>query len=151
VWRADTFGYASQLPQIMTLSGIKSFLTQKVRICSLTLWPMACGSQSPFVRSSTVELEPDEQVPQLFLLVGGRRWYTRLPLPLSSSVNGAHTCGLCGHPVGNNQPGTRVITHFPAADTYCAHAKVEDVLKSATNFKVTHAQRLCTQCDDISS
>jgi hypothetical protein len=29
-----------------------------------------------------------------------------------------------------------VITHFPAADTYCAHAKVEDVLKSATNFKV---------------
>lgn len=30
--------------------------------------------------------------------------------------------------------GTRLFTHFPPADTYNADAKVEDVLKAATNY-----------------
>lgn len=36
-WLPDTFGYASQLPQILRLAGIKNFFTQKVR----TPWFMA--------------------------------------------------------------------------------------------------------------
>lgn len=31
-WLPDTFGYASQLPQVLRLSGIDFFFTQKVRI-----------------------------------------------------------------------------------------------------------------------
>jgi len=31
--------------------------------------------------------------------------------------------------------GTSVLTHFPPADTYCASGKLEEVLKSQTNFK----------------
>jgi len=30
-WLPDTFGYASQLPQILRLAGLKYFFTQKVR------------------------------------------------------------------------------------------------------------------------
>ena len=38
-WLPDTFGYASQLPQILRLSGIDYFFTQKVRPITMTLRP----------------------------------------------------------------------------------------------------------------
>ena len=31
--------------------------------------------------------------------------------------------------------GTKVLSHFPPADNYCSQGKLEDVLKSQTNFK----------------
>jgi alpha-mannosidase len=79
-WNPDVFGYSGALPQIMHLSGIRYFLTQKL-------------SWNQFNKPAS----------HTFLWEG--------------------------------IDGTRVLTHFPPADTYNAMADVKEVLFNVSNFK----------------
>jgi len=76
----DTFGYSAQLPQLIHLSGMKYFLTQKLSWSRFNKFP-----HSTF------------------------QW--------------------------KGIDGTRVLTHFPPADTYCGNGEVDEILRSQTNFK----------------
>lgn len=79
-WLPDTFGYASQLPQLMLGAGIHYFLTQKLSWNLINKFP-----HSTF-------------------------WWEGLD-------------------------GSRVLAHFPPAETYNAYVKVEELIKSSTNCK----------------
>ena len=76
----DTFGYSSQLPQIMRSVNIKWFVTQKLSWSLINKFP-------------------------------------------NSSFN------------WRGIDGSEVLTHFPPADTYTSHGKLEHVMMSQNNFK----------------
>jgi alpha-mannosidase len=79
-WNPDVFGYSGALPQIMKLSGIRYFLTQKLS-------------------------------------------WNQFNKPTS------HTF------IWEGIDGSRVLTHFPPADTYNSIATVKEVLYNVSNFK----------------
>ena len=79
-WNPDVFGYSGALPQIMKLSGIRYFLTQKLS-------------------------------------------WNQLNKPAS------HTF------LWEGIDGSRILTHFPPADTYNSVANVKEVLYNVSNFK----------------
>ncbi len=79
-WNPDVFGYSGALPQIMQLSGIDYFLTQKL-------------SWNQFNKPAS----------HTFLWEG--------------------------------IDGSRVLTHFPPADTYTSTASVQELLYNVNNFK----------------
>ena len=79
-WNPDVFGYNGQLPQIMRVAGIGSFLTQKLS-------------------------------------------WNRFNKPAHSTF------------VWQGIDGSEVLTHFPPADTYNGAATVEELRRSAREFK----------------
>ena len=79
-WNPDVFGYNGQLPQIMQIAGISSFLTQKLS-------------------------------------------WNRFNKPAHSTF------------VWQGIDGSEVLTHFPPADTYNGAATVEELRRSAREFK----------------
>ncbi len=79
-WNPDVFGYAGQLPQIMSLAGIDNFLTQKLSWNKFTSPPH-------------------------------HTFYWESP------------------------DGSRVLTHFPPADTYSGTCQVSQLRYHAANYK----------------
>jgi len=76
-WLPDTFGYASQLPQILRLAGMEYFFTQKVRVEAVVYLSVQEHPGAVRLTRSTVStalLEQHQRLPALDVQLGSIGW-----------------------------------------------------------------------------
>ncbi|KAK7493075.1 hypothetical protein BaRGS_00015596 [Batillaria attramentaria] len=111
-WLPDTFGYASQLPQIMKQCGINRFLTQKLSWNLVNKFPHHTFWWEGLDGSKVLAHFPP-----------GDNYC------MEGQVKEHHTFWWEG------LDGSQVLSHFPPGDSYHMEATVKEVLYTLSNFR----------------